>query len=86
MNIWAILIFWVRYIFSWGSLKSYGDAVDTSLYGQEKNLGMWAIYKINMIWHNFKESIFQKRDTLCSRKYPENGELMKVDRVVVNPP
>ncbi len=65
---------------------SVGSFVDVSLYGQEKNLGTWAICKINMIVHNFKESDIRKGDTLSSPKHLENGELMNFDRVVANPP
>ncbi|HHB94640.1 MAG TPA: type I restriction-modification system subunit M [Campylobacterales bacterium] len=63
-----------------------GKFVDAKLYGQEKNLGTWAICKINMIVHNFKDSDIRKGDTLSSPKHLENGELMTFDRVVANPP
>ncbi len=63
-----------------------GKFVDASLYGQEKNLSTWAICKINMIVHNFKDSDIRKGDTLSSPKHLENGELMTYDRVIANPP
>ncbi len=37
-----------------------GKFVDAKLYGQEKNLGTWAICKINMIVHNLKIAIYEK--------------------------
>ena len=63
-----------------------GKFVDAKLYGQEKNLGTWAICKINMIVHNFKDSDIRKGDTLSAPKHLENGELMTYDRVIANPP
>jgi type I restriction enzyme M protein len=63
-----------------------GKYVDAKLYGQEKNLGTWAICKINMIVHNFKDSDIRKSDTLSSPKHLEDGELMTFDRVIANPP
>lgn len=63
-----------------------GEFVDCTLKGQEKNLGTWAICKINMIVHNFKDSDIRKGDTLGSPKHIENGELETFDRVIANPP
>jgi len=63
-----------------------GKFVDAKLYGQEKNLGTWAICKINMIVHNFKDSDIRKGDTLSSPKHLEASELMSFDRVIANPP
>jgi len=62
------------------------DFVDVKLYGQEKNLSTWAICKINMIVHNFKDSDIKKGDTLTSPKHLEDGELITFDRVIANPP
>ena len=63
-----------------------GEYVDCTLKGQEKNLGTWAICKINMIVHNFKDSDIRKGDTLGSPKHITNGELETFDRVIANPP
>lgn len=63
-----------------------GKFVDAKLYGQEKNLSTWAIAKINMIVHNFKDSDMRKGDTLSAPKHSENNELMTFDRVIANPP
>ncbi len=71
-------------------IKDHGGTVDkyinTSLFGQEKNLGTWAIAKINMIVHNFIDSDIRKGDTLSQPQHLENGELMTFDRVIANPP
>jgi len=63
-----------------------GKHINVSLYGQERNLGTWAIAMINMIVHGFKDSDLRKGDTLASPKHEENSELMTFDRVIANPP
>lgn len=56
------------------------------LYGQEKNLGTWAIAKLNMFLHNLDGDI-QRGDTLVNPRHTtsQNG-LMTFDRVIANPP
>jgi type I restriction enzyme M protein len=63
-----------------------GDLLDASLYGQEKNLGTWAICKINMILHNYSDADIKKGCTLATPKHIEDDELMVFDRVIANPP
>lgn len=63
-----------------------GNHVNISLFGQEKNLGTWAICKLNMILHNLTDANIQKGDTLDNPKHIENNELQLFDRVVANPP
>lgn len=64
-----------------------GNNVNISLYGQEKNLGTWAIGKMNMIFHNYSDSDLRKGDTLVDPKHKdETGDLMRFDRVIANPP
>ena len=64
-----------------------GNNVNISLYGQEKNIGTWAIGKMNMILHNYMDADLRKGDTL---NYPQhkdaNNELDVFDRVIANPP
>lgn len=43
-----------------------GKNINVSLYGQEKNLGTWAIAKLNMLLHNYVEANLEKEDTLIS--------------------
>lgn len=62
-----------------------GSHINISLFGQEKNLGTWAICKLNMILHNLEGDI-KKGDTLEDPKHIENNELQLFDRVVANPP
>jgi len=69
--------------------KHYGRSgkhVNVSLYGQEKNLGTWAICKINMIFHNFMDAKIKKGDTLDSPKHLDDGELPVFKKVIANPP
>ena len=80
----GMLIESAKYIASKGGM--IGEFVDCTLKGQEKNLGTWAICKINMIVHNFKDSDIRKGDTLGSPKHIINGELETFDRVIANPP
>ncbi len=80
----GMLIESAKYIAAHGGMV--GEFVDCTLKGQEKNLGTWAICKINMIVHNFKDSDIRKGDTLGSPKHIINGELETFDRVIANPP
>jgi type I restriction enzyme M protein len=57
-----------------------------SLYGQEKNLGTWAIAKMNTLLHGLPDARIEKGDTIRDPKLREGGELMLFDRVVANPP
>jgi len=64
-----------------------GNNINVSLYGQEKNLGTWAIGKLNMILHNFMDADIRKGDTLVDPKHKnDQNELMLFDRVIANPP
>ncbi|MCQ4322321.1 type I restriction-modification system subunit M [Stutzerimonas stutzeri] len=55
------------------------------LYGQEKNLGTWAIAKLNLYLHNMHASI-ERGDTLVEPKHLEGDYLKTFDRVIANPP
>ena len=64
-----------------------GDPKNVSLLGQEKNLGTWAICKMNMLLHGFPDARIEKGDTLRDPKLLNpDGELMLFDRVIANPP
>lgn len=64
-----------------------GNNINVSLYGQEKNLGTWAIGKLNMLLHNFSDADIRKGDTLIDPKHRnDQNELMLFDRVIANPP
>lgn len=55
------------------------------LYGQEKNLGTWAIAKLNLYLHNMHASI-ERGDTLVEPKHLNGDYLKTFDRVIANPP
>jgi type I restriction enzyme M protein len=59
---------------------------DLSLYGQEMNLGTYAICKMNMFLHGVLNADIRKGDTLREPQHIENGRLMLFDRVIANPP
>lgn len=57
-----------------------------SLFGQEKNLGTWAIAKMNMLLHGLPDARIDKGDTIRDPKLRDGGALMVFDRVIANPP
>ncbi|WP_213959573.1 class I SAM-dependent DNA methyltransferase [Variovorax sp. dw_954] len=62
-----------------------GDRPNALLYGQEKNLGTWAIAKLNLYLHNMRAAI-ERGDTLAEPKHLDGGYLKTFDRVIANPP
>lgn len=62
------------------------DPIDVTVHGQEKNLGTWAICKMNLLLHGLPDARIEKGDTIRSPKLIEGGELMLYDRVIANPP
>lgn len=63
-----------------------GNPRNISLCGQEKNLGTWAICKMNMLLHGIADATIEKGDTIREPKLLKGGELMLFDRVIANPP
>ncbi|HUT92389.1 MAG TPA: N-6 DNA methylase [Thermoguttaceae bacterium] len=63
-----------------------GNVRNLRLYGQDKNGGVWAICKMNMILHGIRDADVQNEDTLLAPQHTEGGELMRFDRVITNPP
>lgn len=61
------------------------DKPNVLLYGQEKNLGTWAIAKLNLYLHNMRAEI-EHGDTLVEPKHVIRDFLMPFDRVIANPP
>jgi len=58
-----------------------------ALFGQEKNIGTWAICKMNMLLHGLFSARVEKGDTLRDPKViGEHGKLMEFDIVIANPP
>ena len=63
-----------------------GDPRNLSLYGQEKNLGTWAICKMNMLLHGLPDADIRKGDVIRDPKLVHDGRLMLFHRVIANPP
>ncbi|MEN3772100.1 type I restriction-modification system subunit M [Priestia megaterium] len=63
-----------------------GNPQSLSLFGQEKNLGTWAIAKMNLLLHGLPDHRIEKGDTIRQPKLVEDGEIMLFDRVIANPP
>jgi len=64
-----------------------GNPKNISLFGQERNIGTWAICKMNMLLHGLSSARLEKGDTLRSPKLlTESGKLMEFDIVIANPP
>lgn len=59
---------------------------NVSLYGQERNIGTWAICKMNMLLHGITVTL-EKGDTLRKPKLlTAKGKLTEFDIVIANPP
>jgi type I restriction enzyme M protein len=65
--------------------KLLGERPNVLLYGQEKNLGTWAIAKLNLYLHNMRAEI-ERGDTLVEPKHLNGDYLKTFDRVIANPP
>ncbi len=63
-----------------------GDARNVTLHGQEKNLGTWAIAKMNLLLHGRFDARIEKGDTIRDPKLVKDGALLLYDRVIANPP
>ncbi|MDB4946680.1 MAG: type restriction-modification system, subunit [Labilithrix sp.] len=57
-----------------------------SLFGQEKNLGTWAIAKMNVLLHGLSDARIEKGDTIRDPKLRTADGLMLFDRTIANPP
>jgi type I restriction enzyme M protein len=66
---------------------SGGNSRNISLFGQEMNGGTWALCRMNMLLHGVASAKIANEDTLKEPQHREaNGELMRFDRVLANPP
>jgi type I restriction enzyme M protein len=64
-----------------------GDPDDMSFYGQDANGNAWAICKMNLLLHGIRDADIRLGDTLLNPMHlDQNGELMRFDRVISNPP
>jgi len=56
------------------------------LHGQERNIGTWAICKMNMLLHGIAGARIEKGDTIREPKLLQKGKLLEYDIVIANPP
>jgi type I restriction enzyme M protein len=67
--------------------ESGGNSRNLSLFGQEDNGGTWAMCKMNMVLHGILTADIRQEDTIKSPQHlASNGELLRFDRVIANPP
>jgi type I restriction system adenine methylase HsdM len=68
-------------------LKHQGEnEAKLSLFGQEMNLNIWAICKMNLLLHNAVNIDIRRGDTLRNPQHIIDSSLMQFDRVIANPP
>ena len=63
-----------------------GNPRNLTRHRHEKNLGTWAICKMNMLLHGLPDARIEQGDTIRDPKLVEEGELVLYDRVIANPP
>lgn len=67
--------------------KRLGEPINITLHGQERNLGTWAIAKMNLLLHGLRDARIEKGDTIRNpRLLDAEGNLILYDRVIANPP
>jgi type I restriction enzyme M protein len=63
-----------------------GDPNNLFLAGQENNGTTWSISKMNMLLHGIRDADIRNNDTLSDPEHVRDGELVRFDRVITNPP
>jgi len=77
----SLLVTARRYLLNQGEEPS-----ELSFFGQEIDLTMWVISRINLLLSNVFSADIRRGDTLRNPQHIENGRLMTFDRVIANPP
>jgi type I restriction enzyme M protein len=68
-------------------LECGGNSENLALYGQEKIGTTWSICKMNMLLHGISHAVIRQQDTLREPQHQaDDGNLMRFDRVLANPP
>ncbi|MFB9952711.1 N-6 DNA methylase [Rhizobium puerariae] len=62
------------------------DGRKANLFGQENAGTVWSIAKMNMLLHGINSADLRNEDTLAEPQHVENGELLRFDRILTNPP
>ena len=63
-----------------------GDIHDLKLFGQDSNGKVWAICKMNMIFHGVLDADIANDDVLAHPAHIKDGEMEYFQRVISNPP
>lgn len=63
-----------------------GNPRNLGLFGQEDNGGVWSISKMNLLLHGIADADLRNGDTLAEPLHTKDGELVRFDRVITNPP
>lgn len=63
-----------------------GDERQVGLFGQEANVSVWSICRMNMLLHGIMDADIRHGDTLAEPRHVRGGELMRYQRVLSNPP
>ena len=63
-----------------------GNPLNLTLHGQEKNLGTWAICKMNMLLHGLPDARIERGDVIRNPQLVREGALLHYDCVIANPP
>jgi type I restriction enzyme M protein len=63
-----------------------GDSSKSAYYGQESNPDSYPMCKLNLILHGIMSADIRKGDVLTDPLHKQDGELMRFDRVLANPP
>ncbi|MBN2801885.1 MAG: N-6 DNA methylase, partial [Deltaproteobacteria bacterium] len=64
----------------------YGSSDKLSFYGQELNGTTWSLCKMNMLFHDIYDAQILNGDTIADPQHIDQGELMRFDIVIANPP
>ncbi|PRY64804.1 type I restriction enzyme M protein [Vreelandella songnenensis] len=63
-----------------------GEGYRLDCYGQENAGTVWSIAKMNMLLHGITTASLENDDTLENPRHVKNGELLRFDRILTNPP
>ena len=63
-----------------------GDSSKAAYYGQESNPDTFPMCKMNLILHGIMDANIQRGDVLVDPLHKQDGELMRFNRILANPP
>ncbi|WP_280539785.1 N-6 DNA methylase [Chromohalobacter sp. 11-W] len=63
-----------------------GEGFRLDCYGQENAGTVWSIARMNMLLHGITSSSLENEDTLEHPRHVKDGDLIRFDRILTNPP